>query len=133
MFGIEAFLPGSQIDVKPIKDYDQFVGKTMEFKIVKINHEFKNVVVSHKALIEADIEGQKKRSSLNLKKVRYLKVLLRTLLLTVYSSTLEVLTVLSTLQTFLGLELTILQKFLKMDKLLKWLSLTSMMRKQEFS
>lgn len=133
VFGIEAFLPGSQIDVKPIKDYDQFVGKTMEFKIVKINHEFKNVVVSHKALIEADIEGQKKRSSLNLKKVRYLKVLLRTLLLTVYSSTLVVLTVLSTLQTFLGLELTILQKFLKMDKLLKWLSLTLMMRKQEFS
>lgn len=68
VFGIEAFLPGSQIDVKPIKDYDQFVGKTMEFKIVKINHEFKNVVVSHKALIEADIEGQKKRSSLNLKR-----------------------------------------------------------------
>ena len=58
--GIEAFLPGSQIDVKPIKDYDQFVGKTMEFKVVKINPEFKNVVVSHKALIEADIEGQKK-------------------------------------------------------------------------
>ena len=60
VFGIEAFLPGSQIDVKPIKDYDQFVGKTMEFKVVKINPEFKNVVVSHKALIEADIEGQKK-------------------------------------------------------------------------
>ena len=58
--GIEAFLPGSQIDVKPIKDYDQFVGKTMEFKVVKINPEFKNVVVSHKALIEADIEVQKK-------------------------------------------------------------------------
>jgi len=60
VFGIEAFLPGSQIDVKPIKDYDQFVGKTMEFKVVKINHEFKNVVVSHKALIEADLEDQKK-------------------------------------------------------------------------
>ena len=60
VFGIEAFLPGSQIDVKPIKDYDQFVGKTMEFKVVKINPEFKNVVVSHKALIEADIEVQKK-------------------------------------------------------------------------
>ncbi|GIZ14145.1 30S ribosomal protein S1 [Capnocytophaga catalasegens] len=60
VFGIEAFLPGSQIDVKPIRDYDQFVNKTMEFKIVKINHEFKNVVVSHKALIEADIEEQKK-------------------------------------------------------------------------
>ncbi|KIA90715.1 30S ribosomal protein S1 [Kaistella jeonii] len=58
--GIEAFLPGSQIDVKPIKDYDQFVGKTMEFKVVKINPEFKNVVVSHKGLIEADLEGQKK-------------------------------------------------------------------------
>ena len=60
VFGIEAFLPGSQIDVKPIRDYDQFVGKTMEFKIVKINPEFKNVVVSHKALIEADLEEQKR-------------------------------------------------------------------------
>jgi len=60
VFGIEAFLPGSQIDVKPIRDYDQYVEKTMEFKVVKINHEFKNVVVSHKALIEADIEEQKK-------------------------------------------------------------------------
>lgn len=60
IFGIEAFLPGSQIDVKPIRDYDQYVGKMMEFKVVKVNHEFKNVVVSHKALIEADIEGQKK-------------------------------------------------------------------------
>ena len=60
VFGIEAFLPGSLIDVKPIRDYDQYVEKTMEFKVVKINHEFKNVVVSHKALIEADIESQKK-------------------------------------------------------------------------
>ncbi len=60
VFGIEAFLPGSQIDVKPIRDYDQYVNKMMEFKVVKINHEFKNVVVSHKALIEADIEVQKK-------------------------------------------------------------------------
>ena len=60
VFGIEAFLPGSQIDVKPIRDYDQYVEKNMEFKVVKINHEFKNVVVSHKALIEADIEQQKK-------------------------------------------------------------------------
>src|SRR5574344_545795 len=60
VFGIEAFLPGSQIDVKPIRDYDIFVNKTMEFKVVKINHEFKNVVVSHKALIEAELEQQKK-------------------------------------------------------------------------
>ena len=60
VFGIEAFLPGSQIDVKPIRDYDIFVGKTMEFKVVKINQEFKNVVVSHKALIEAELEQQKK-------------------------------------------------------------------------
>ena len=60
VFGIEAFLPGSQIDVKPIRDYDVFVGKTMEFKVVKINQEFKNVVVSHKALIEAELEQQKK-------------------------------------------------------------------------
>jgi len=60
VFGIEAFLPGSQIDVKPIRDYDQFVDKNMEFKVVKINHEFKNIVVSHKALIEADLAEQKK-------------------------------------------------------------------------
>ncbi len=61
VFGIEAFLPGSQIDVKPIRDYDMYVGKKMEFKVVKINHEFKNVVVSHKALIEAELEEQKKQ------------------------------------------------------------------------
>lgn len=61
VFGIEAFLPGSQIDVKPIRDYDQYVGKNMEFKVVKINHEFRNVVVSHKALIEAELEEQKKQ------------------------------------------------------------------------
>ena len=60
VFGIEAFLPGSQIDVHPIRDYDQFVGKTMEFKVVKINQEFRNVVVSHKALIEQELEAQKK-------------------------------------------------------------------------
>jgi small subunit ribosomal protein S1 len=60
VFGIEAFLPGSQIDVKPIRDYDQYVGKIMELKVVKINNEFKNVVVSHKALIEAELEEQKK-------------------------------------------------------------------------
>ncbi len=60
VFGIEAFLPGSQIDVKPIRDYDVYVGKTMEFKVVKINNEFKNVVVSHKALIEAEMETQKR-------------------------------------------------------------------------
>ncbi len=60
VFGVEAFLPGSQIDVKPIRDYDVFVNKTMEFKVIKINHEFKNVVVSHKALIEAELESQKK-------------------------------------------------------------------------
>lgn len=61
VFGLEAFLPGSQIDVKPIRDYDVFVGKTMEFQVVKINHEFKNVVVSHKALIEAELEAQKQQ------------------------------------------------------------------------
>ena len=60
VFGIEAFLPGSQIDIKPIRDYDQYTNKNMDFKVVKINHEFKNVVVSHKALIEADLEKQKK-------------------------------------------------------------------------
>ena len=73
VFGIEAFLPGSQIDVKPIRDYDQFVNKTMEFKVVKINHEFKNVVVSHKALIEADIELQKKEIIKQLEKGQVLE------------------------------------------------------------
>ncbi|AZZ57795.1 30S ribosomal protein S1 [Riemerella anatipestifer] len=73
VFGIEAFLPGSQIDVKPIKDYDQYVGKTMEFKVVKINPEFKNVVVSHKALIEADIEDQKKEIIAQLEKGQVLE------------------------------------------------------------
>jgi small subunit ribosomal protein S1 len=73
VLGLEAFLPGSQIDVKPIKDYDQFVGKTMEFKVVKINHEFKNVVVSHKALIEADIEDQKKEIIAQLEKGQVLE------------------------------------------------------------
>ena len=68
VFGIEAFLPGSQIDVHPIRDYDQFVGKTMEFKVVKINQEFRNVVVSHKALIEAELEIQKKEIMAKLEK-----------------------------------------------------------------
>jgi small subunit ribosomal protein S1 len=73
VFGIEAFLPGSQIDVKPIRDYDAYVEKTMEFKVVKINHEFKNVVVSHKALIEADIEEQKKEIISRLEKGQVLE------------------------------------------------------------
>lgn len=73
VFGIEAFLPGSQIDVKPIRDYDIFVGKTMEFKVVKINHEYKNVVVSHKALIEAELEQQKKEIIAKLEKGQVLE------------------------------------------------------------
>ena len=73
VFGIEAFLPGSQIDVKPIRDYDQYVGKNMEFKVVKINKEFKNVVVSHKALIEAEIEEQKKQIMSGLEKGQVLE------------------------------------------------------------
>lgn len=73
VFGIEAFLPGSQIDVKPIRDYDAFVGKTMEFKVVKINHEFKNVVVSHKALIEEELEQQKKEIISKLEKGQILE------------------------------------------------------------
>lgn len=73
VFGIEAFLPGSQIDVKPIRDYDMYVGKTMEFKVVKINHEFKNVVVSHKALIEAELEEQKKEIIAKLEKGQVLE------------------------------------------------------------
>ena len=73
VFGIEAFLPGSQIDVKPIRDYDVYVGKTMEFKVVKINKEFKNVVVSHKALIEAELEQQKKEIISKLEKGQILE------------------------------------------------------------
>ena len=73
VFGIEAFLPGSQIDVHPIRDYDQFVGKTMEFKVVKINQEFRNVVVSHKALIEAELESQKKEIISKLEKGQILE------------------------------------------------------------
>ena len=73
VFGIEAFLPGSQIDVHPIRDYDQFVGKTMEFKIVKINQEFRNVVVSHKALIEQELEAQKKEIISRLEKGQILE------------------------------------------------------------
>ena len=77
VFGIEAFLPGSQIDVKPIRDYDAYVGKTMEFKVVKINHEYKNVVVSHKALIEADIEEQKREIIGQLEKGQVLEGLVK--------------------------------------------------------
>ena len=73
VFGIEAFLPGSQIDVKPIRDYDVFVGKTMEFQIVKINQEYKNVVVSHKALIEAELEAQKQEIISKLEKGQVLE------------------------------------------------------------
>ena len=73
VFGIEAFLPGSQIDVHPIRDYDQFVGKTMEFKIVKINQEFRNVVVSHKALIEQELEAQKQEIISRLEKGQILE------------------------------------------------------------
>ena len=73
VFGIEAFLPGSQIDVKPIRDYDVFVGKTMEFKVVKINEEFRNVVVSHKALIEAELEQQKREIISKLEKGQVLE------------------------------------------------------------
>lgn len=77
VFGIEAFLPGSQIDVKPIRDYDAYVGKTMEFKVVKINHEYKNVVVSHKALIEADLEEQKREIIGQLEKGQVLEGLVK--------------------------------------------------------
>ncbi|MBQ5614003.1 MAG: S1 RNA-binding domain-containing protein, partial [Tidjanibacter sp.] len=73
VFGIEAFLPGSQIDVKPIRDYDVYVDKTMEFKVVKINQEFRNVVVSHKALIEAELEQQKKEIMSKLEKGQILE------------------------------------------------------------
>ena len=68
VFGIEAFLPGSQIDVKPIRDYDEYVGRDMEFKVVKVNDVYRNIVVSHKALIEVDLEGQKEEIMSKLEK-----------------------------------------------------------------
>jgi small subunit ribosomal protein S1 len=79
VFGIEAFLPGSQIDVKPIRDYDVFVGKTMEFKVVKINQEFKNVVISHKALIEEELEQQKRDIIAKLEKGQVLEGIVKNL------------------------------------------------------
>jgi len=128
VFGIEAFLPGSQIDVHPIRDYDQFVGKTMEFKIVKINQEFRNVVVSHKALIEAELEQQKKESLVSSRRVRSLRVLLRTSLLTVYSLTWAVLTDSSTSPISAGVVLTILTRWLNSTRRSTLLSSTSTTR-----
>ena len=112
VFGIEAFLPGSQIDVKPIRDYDQYVNKTMEFKVVKINHEFKNVVVSHKALIEADIELQKKEIIKQLEKGQILEGVVKNI--TSYGVFMDLGGVdgLNTLQTYLGLELIIQMRLL---------------------
>jgi len=89
VFGIEAFLPGSQIDVKPIRDYDVFVNKTMEFKVIKINHEFKNVLFRTKRLSKLNSKTRKKKLSANFKKVKYWKVPLKTSLLMAYLSTLE--------------------------------------------
>ena len=114
VFGIEAFLPGSQIDVKPIRDYDAYVGKTMEFKVVKINHEFKNVVVSHKALIEADIEEQKKEIIGQLEKGQVLEGTVKNI--TSYG-------------VFVGLVLTIQTKSLSLTRNLTLLSLTLMRTK----
>ena len=115
VFGIEAFLPGSQIDVHPIRDYDQFVGKTMEFKVVKINQEFRNVVVSHKALIEQEIEAQKKEIIGKLEKGQY-------------SLTSVVLTDSSISQTCLGAVLTIPTRWLSSTRRSMWLSSTSTTR-----
>ena len=98
---IEAFLPGSQIDVKPIRDYDVYVGKTMEFKVVKINHDFKNVVVSHKALIEADIELQKKEIIGKLEKGQVLEGAVKNITSCGVFIDLAVLTLQSILQIFM--------------------------------
>jgi hypothetical protein len=131
VFGIEAFLPGSQIDVKPIRDYDIYVGKTMEFKVVKINQEFKNVVVSHKALIEAELEQQKKEIIAKLEKGQILKVPLKILPRMVYSSTWEVLMDLFILPTFHGVVSIILKKSFNSIKNFKWLFLILTMIRNE--
>lgn len=88
VFGIEAFLPGSQIDVKPIRDYDVFVGKTMEFKVVKINHNSKTLLYLTRLLSKLNWNNRRKKLSVNLKKDKFLKELLKISPLTVYSSTL---------------------------------------------
>ena len=119
VFGIEAFLPGSQIDVRPIRDYDVFVDKTMEFKVVKINQEYKNVVVSHKALIEAELEAQKREIISKLENTRCLKARSRTSLLTAYSLTSAVLTVSYTSPTSLGYVYLIPAKLLRLDQDIK--------------
>ena len=102
VFGIEAFLPGSQIDVHPIRDYDQFVGKTMEFKVVKINQEYRNVVVSTRLSSSRNWKHRRRRLSASSRRVRFWKVSSRTSLLTVYSLTWVVLTDSSTSPTSLG-------------------------------
>ena len=86
VFGIEAFLPGSQIDVKPIRDYDVYVGKIMDLKIVKVNNEFKNVVVSHKALIEDELEAQKAEIIAKLEKGQVLEGTIKNITSMEYSS-----------------------------------------------
>ena len=127
VFGIEAFLPGSQIDVKPIRDYDIFVGKTMEFKVVKINHEYKNVVVSHKALIEDELEAQKADIIAKLEKGQILEgTVKKHHFLMVCLSILAVLTDLFILPTFHGDVSIILKKSFNWIKKSMWLSSISM-------
>ena len=127
VFGIEAFLPGSQIDVKPIRDYDVFVGKTMELKVVKINDEFKNVVVSHKALIEAELEEQKKQIISKLEKGQVLEGTVKNITSYGYLSTWAVLTVSSTSPTCRGDALLIRKKSFSWIRRFRLLSSTSTM------
>ena len=115
VFGIEAFLPGSQIDVKPIRDYDVFVNKTMDFKIVKINNEYRNVVVSHKALIEAEIEAQKAEIISKLEKGQILEGTVKT----VWTDS-------STSQTSPGAVSTIPRRSCSLTRRSTWSSSTSM-------
>jgi len=131
VFGIEAFLPGSQIDVKPIRDYDEFVGKNMEFKVVKINHEFKNVVVSHKALIEAELEEQKKQIMSGLEKGQVLQGIVKNV--TSYGVFVDLGGVdgLIHITDFLGRESSIQKKLLLLTKKSTWLSLTLMTTRRE--
>jgi ribosomal protein S1 len=128
-FGIEAFLPGSQIDVKPIRDYDVLREQNMEFKVVKINHEFKNVVVSHKALIEAELENRKKKSFRNFEKGQVLEGTVKNI--TSYGVFIDLGGVdgLFTSPTFHGVAYHIRTKLLNWTKKSTWLSSISMMRK----
>jgi len=129
LLGLDAFLPGSQLDIKPVQDYDAYVGKHIELKVVKLNPVYRNIVVSHKAIIEEGIEEQRHKILSKLEKGQALS---KTLLHLVYLLTLEALTDLFILLMFHGEELIIPTKYSKSDRPSMWWFWIMMKRKTEF-